>query len=127
MGAEGRKITNTGLFQSGKGVRVIGIYFILMSLCLITVACVQFFAGDLLVAIPLLAVAVFLIFIGISNIIVVSRLRSKDFTNGEAREIIVLDGLDEHTKYVAFVEPDGKCPDRNGAGSGGTKDTAERP
>jgi len=125
MGTEGRKITNIGLFQTGKGVRITGISILAVGLCMVVFACVQFFVGDIFTLILLLAVGIYLVLIGITNIIVVSKLRSKDFTKGEAVEIIVLDGMDKHTKYVAFVESDRKCSNHADTVSEEPKDTAE--
>ena len=122
MEINGRNITNVGIFQTGKGMMIVGAYFIIISICLIAVACVQIFFGDTLVAIPLLAAAGFLLFVAISNIIVVSRLKSRNFTEGKTCEITVLDSVDKHTKYVAFIGSDGRSSNHADTVSDGPKD-----
>ena len=125
MEINGRRIANVGIFQTTKGAMIGGTYFLFTFLLMTVIAVAQFFAGDTLMFILLLLVGVMLAFAGVSNIVICLRMKSEDFTKGETCEILVLEGTDRYTKYVAFVEPDGRCSNHADTVSEEPKDTAE--
>ena len=116
MEIRGRKVTDVGLFQSRKGIKSSGTSILVCALSALFLTCFHFYISGIdLIAIPFLIITALLIIIAVTNMNMSSKLSSKDFNDGEMREIIISDGVDKETKYVAFLAAGRECP---GCGSG---------
>ena len=99
------KTDDVGIFQSKKGFRRVSASLLALSLVALIIASLQLFIGldfTMLLLIP----AVFWVIIAVSNLVIASRLNSRNFEEGDVRKVIVLGNKDPYTKFIKFIGPD---------------------
>jgi len=103
VGIEGREITSMGVFQSSRGMRRTSVPVLVISLLAVFLVCLQLLSIGPDMSIPLLIVAILWTIMAISNIVSYSRLDSKDFNEGDMRQVMVLDTGDKDVNCVREV------------------------
>jgi len=104
----GRRVAETGIFQSQRGLRIAAIQMLIISLLAIVMVHYLFWMNGIYDQImPLVLITSLLaIFpmLATYNIILSSRLNSADFKEVKIREIMILGSVDKYTKYAALAE-----------------------
>ena len=108
MEINGRKVKETGLFQSGKGLRQSGAALLCFGIITMQAILLMSLKANMYwdVAASLAFVGILLMLLGVSNIVIGSRIASKEYQGGELQEsyAVKLSDRDKVSKYVAFVE-----------------------
>jgi len=107
-GTGGRRITEIGIFQSQKGLRIAAIPILLFSLLAIIMVHYQFWTNGIYdQMLPLIIITSLLAifpFVAIYNIILSLRMNSLDTEEAKIQEIMILGIVDKYTRYAALTE-----------------------
>jgi len=109
MEIEGRKITDIGMFQTGKATKNSG----LLILVTVAFATILFFLDTgYTVLLSFILLVIVSLSIALTNILVGVRSTSRDLKEGEVQEVIVLryNEKTDYIKYVAFLSSDNESP-----------------